>query len=98
MRFILAFLLYSVTLISQNNLQSGPMVGYCEMKEALIWLQTEKPATVYVSYYSVDNVTEVFKSEKYTTSKDNACTCHVVLDKLQPGKKYNYDVYLENKK
>ena len=98
MRFILAFLLYSVTLISQNNLQSGPMVGYCEMKEAMIWLQTEKPTTVYISYYAVDNVTEIFKSEKYTTSKDNAFTCHVVLDKLQPGKKYNYEVYLDNKK
>ena len=98
MRFILAFLLYSVTLISQNNLQSGPMVGYCEMKEAMIWLQTEKPATAFISYYAVDNVSDVFKSEKYTTSKDNAFTCHIVLDKLQPGKKYNYDVYIDNNK
>ena len=68
------------------------------MKEAMIWLQTEKPTAVYISYFAVDNVTEVFKSEKYSTIKDNAFTCHVVLDKLQPGKKYNYEVYLDNKK
>ena len=98
MRFILAFLFCSAALFSQNKLQSGPMVGYCEMKEAVIWLQTEKPSIVYVAYYAVDNVGEVFKSENYNTTKDNAFTCHVVLDKLQPGKKYNYEVYLDNKK
>ena len=62
MRFILAFLLYSVTLISQNNLQSGPMVGYCEMKEAMIWLQTTKDALVKIDYYAIDNPKEKFSS------------------------------------
>ena len=63
MRFILAFLLYSVTLISQNNLQSGPMVGYCEVKEAAIWLQTKENASVKVSYYAIENPKHVFYTE-----------------------------------
>ena len=98
MRILLAFLLFSISVFSQNNLQSGPMVGYCEMKEAMIWFQTEKPASVYVEYYAVDNSSPIFQSEKYQSTKENAFTCHVVLDKLQPGKKYNYSVFIDKKK
>ena len=98
MRILFAFLLFSISVFSQNNLQSGPMVGYCEMKEAMIWFQTKKPASVYVEYYSVDNSSPIFQSEKYQSTKENAFTCHVVLDKLQPGKKYNYSVFIDKKK
>jgi alkaline phosphatase D len=98
MRFIFVFLLFSVSNFAQINLQSGPMVGYCEMKEAMIWLQTEKPASVYVTYYSVDTSTQIFQSENYVTTQENAFTCHIILDKLQPGKKYNYSVFIDKKK
>jgi alkaline phosphatase D len=98
MRFILAFLIFSSTLFSQNNIQSGPMVGYCEMKEAMIWLQTEKPASVYIEYYAIDNYAEIFQSENYLTTNENAFTCHVILDKLQAGKKYFYTIYIDKKK
>ena len=98
MRFIITFLVFTVSIFAQNNLQSGPMVGYCEMKEAMIWLQTEKPAAVFIEYYAIENTKEVFQSVIYTTSKENANTCHVVLDKLQPGKKYFYSVFIDKKK
>ncbi|NHM03036.1 alkaline phosphatase D family protein [Flavobacterium difficile] len=98
MRFILAFLLFSVSIFSQNNLQSGPMVGYCEMKEAMIWLQTEKPASVFIEYYATENAKQVFQTSVATTNKENGFTCHLLLDKLQPGKKYNYSVFIDKKK
>ena len=98
MRIFLAFLLFSISIFSQNNLQSGPMVGYCEMKEAMIWLQTEKLASVYIEYYDIEKTKEVFQSVIHTTTIENAYTCHVVLDKLQPGKKYNYSVFIDKKK
>ena len=98
MRFILTLLLFSALNFAQNNLQSGPMVGYCEMKEAVIWLQTEKPASVVIEYYAVDNSAKIFRSENYLTVKEKGFTCHVVLDKLQPGKKYNYSVIIDKKK
>jgi alkaline phosphatase D len=82
----------------QNLLQAGPMVGYCEMKEAVIWLQTTKNATVKIEYATVDNPKVVFTSENYTTSKEVGYTFHVVLDKLQEGKKYNYTVFIDGKK
>lgn len=98
MRFILAFLLFSVSIFSQNNLQSGPMVGYCEMKEAMIWLQTEKTASVFIEYYATENAKQVFQTSVATTNKENGFTCHLLLDKLQPGKKYNYSVFIDKKK
>ena len=94
--FFLLFLCYG---FSQNSLlQSGPMVGYCEMKEAVIWLQAKENASVKIDYFAIDNPTKVFTSETYNSTKESAFTYHVILDKLEPGKKYNYTVYINNKK
>jgi len=95
----LVVLLYFSNGFSQNSLlQSGPMVGYCEMKEAVIWLQTNEKATVKVAYFAIDKPTEIFYSDNQTSAKDVGFTYHLVLDKLQPGKKYNYTVYINDKK
>lgn len=84
---------------SQNTIiQSGPMVGYCEMKEAVIWLQTTKNVPVKVEYFSIDNPKEIFASGIYSTTKENGFTYHIILDKLQPSKKYKYNVFVDNKK
>jgi alkaline phosphatase D len=93
--FFILFLSYG---FSQNNLlQSGPMVGYCEMKEAVIWLQTKENASVKIEYFAIDNPVNVFVSENYSSSKEVGFTYHIVLDKLQPGKKYKYNVFINNK-
>jgi alkaline phosphatase D len=94
--FLLLFLTQG---FSQNLiLESGPMVGYCEMKEAVIWLQTKENATVKISYFATDNPAEIFYSENQTSEKEAGFTYHIILDKLQPGKKYNYSVFINNKK
>ena len=86
------------TFYCQNSvLQSGPMVGYIEMKEALIWLQTTQKATVKIDYFTLDNPKEIFTSENYVSEKENGFTNHILLDKLQPGKKYKYSVYVDKK-
>ena len=94
----LFLILWNITFAQNSNLQSGPMVGYCEMKEAVIWLQTKKNASVKIEYFTIDKPSEVFLSDNYTTTKDVGFTFHIVLDKLQPGKKYKYNVFIDNKK
>ena len=96
---ICVFILFFQSVIyAQNNLlQSCPMVGYCEMKEAVIWLQTTQKATVKIKYFTVDNPKQIFSSDDYNSEKENGFTNHVILDKLLPGKKYNYQVYINNK-
>jgi alkaline phosphatase D len=96
--YYIYFLLFSIAISAQNAIKSGPMVGYCEMKEAAIWLQTEKESSVEIEYFEKEFSSKKFKSETYLTKKENAFTCHVLLDKLQPGKKYFYTVYIDKKK
>ncbi|QYS89994.1 DUF7800 domain-containing protein [Flavobacterium davisii] len=68
-------------------LQSGPMVGYCEMTEAVIWLQTTTSANVKLEYFELANPAKKMFSEVYSTKKESGYTCHVLLEKLEPGKK-----------
>jgi alkaline phosphatase D len=96
--FLLLLLFFSFGFSQNPILQSGPMVGYCEMTEAVIWLQTKENATVKIAYFATDNPAEIFYSENQTSDKDSGFTYHIILDKLQPGKKYNYSVFINNKK
>lgn len=99
MRKLLLLLLISSLAIAQNSLiNSGPMVGYCEFKEAMIWLQTNKNESVRIDYYALDNPKQLFSSPVVSSTKDSGFTYHIVLDKLQPNKKYNYSVIINNKK
>ena len=100
---ILLFLTFTLIGFSQKlksniALQSGPMVGYCEMTEAMIWLQTTNLATIKIEYFAIDNPAVIFTSDNYSTTKDVGYTYHVILDKLQQGKKYKYNVFIDNKK
>ena len=95
---LLSILFINLSFAQKSILQSGPMVGYCEMTEAVIWLQTIKNATIKVEYSTTDNPSKVFHSENYTSSKEIGYTYHIILDQLQPGKKYNYSVFIDNKK
>ena len=99
-KIVLAILLtISSTAFAQStNINSGPMVGYCDFKEAMIWLQTNKNETVRVDYFATDNPKEIFSSENYSSNKENGFTYHIILDKLQPNKKYTYSVVINNKK
>lgn len=94
----LLLLLFSSFVFAQNSvINSGPMVGYCEFKEAMIWLQTNKNENVRIDYYVQDNPKQVFSSDTFTSSKENGFTYHILLDKLVPNTKYTYSVFINNK-
>jgi alkaline phosphatase D len=82
----------------QNIIQSGPMLGYIDMKETEIWLQTTKPVEVFIKYYPEANLSEVHYSNRVTTCYDEALTAHLFLDTLEPGTTYNYELYINNNK
>jgi alkaline phosphatase D len=72
-------------------LQSGPMVGYSSMREALLWVQTTEPAEVYFSYSSGE---EIYRTARYTTSAAEAFTARLIADQVQPGQSYVYQLYI----
>jgi hypothetical protein len=77
------------------TVQSGPMVGYSEMKEVMLWVQTTKAAEVYFTYYEVSATGKPVQqsTEKVRTAADNAFTAKLIANKVEPGKKYSYQLY-----
>ena len=80
------------------EIQSGPMVGYSEMREVMLWVQTTAEAEVYVEYQEKDQpASEVFRTSTATTSKGSAFTAHLIADKVQPGRDYEGKVIINGK-
>lgn len=82
----------------KSLLQSGPMTGYSEMREVMLWVQTKKAANVHFEYYNVNNPSSISKTETVTTKKEHAFTAHLIVDNLEPGQKYFYTLYINTKK
>ena len=53
MKFLFSILglLFCVVTRAQSPLQSGPMVGYSDMREVMLWAQTKQPANVQIRYW-----------------------------------------------
>ena len=82
----------------KNLLQAGPMVGYCEMTEAMIWVQTTQAAKVKIAYFETGKPAPVYFSDEVLTEKTKGFTAHLVADKIKEGKNYTYSVYINNQK
>lgn len=74
----------------KSFLQSGPMLGYSEMMEVLLWVQTNSPAEVQFSYWTVEDPARKFLTEKKLTEKKEGFTARLIADKVLPGNKYEY--------
>ena len=81
------------SLLAQTDvLQSGPMVGYSSMREALLWVQTTEAAEVQFAY---SNGEETYRTQAYQTHAGEAFTARLVADQVQPGQTYTYELYLD---
>jgi alkaline phosphatase D len=70
-------------------LQSGPMIGYAEMREVMLWVQTNRECQVYIEYQEKDQpASEVFLTNAVQTSSDHAFTAHLLADRVLPGRTY----------
>lgn len=82
----------------ESLLQSGPMVGYSEMREVKLWVQTAAPATVKFVYFDKNNPAKKFSTAEMTTEKKTAFVAQPVADEVQPGIRYEYELYLNGEK
>jgi alkaline phosphatase D len=98
LHILLAFSILLITTKAQDSkLKSGPMLGYNEMREASIWLQTNQPATVWAEYYN-DSLKLKHKTDPVVTQKSTAFTAHLLADSVLPGTKYTYQIFIDGKK
>lgn len=97
MRIILLILILPILSFSQEKLiQSGPMLGYIEYREALIWVQTIGVADVVIEYYDVKTPDKKYYTNMVRTEKSRAYTAKLLCDFVFPGITYNYKVFVNN--
>lgn len=104
MKNLLCFFLIGLTFNSTaqskkiNPIKSGPMLGYVEMMETVVWLQTTEPSTVYASYYNPKNPKEIYWTDTLATQKIEANTAKLYFRFLKPGTTYEYVLYINGKR
>lgn len=80
-----------------QKVASGPMVGYSEMREVLIWVQTTDAAKVQVRYWVSTLPGTKFVTDVAVTAKNDAFIAKLVADKVQPDSRYTYELLLNGK-
>lgn len=96
----LLFLLAASTCVAQLNIssvQSGPMVGYSDMTEVLLWVQTTKKASVQFRYWTEADPKKKSSTDPVITGKENAFVARVRIEELVPGTRYGYEVMVDGK-
>ena len=82
---------------AQNNLlASGPMNGYSQMREALVWVQTTEAVAVKMEYWDKAVPGTKHFTETVTTSKAKAYTAKLIADEIEPGITYSYTIYIND--
>ena len=76
------------------DLAAGPMLGHVDMREAIVWAQAEQPSELSVTY-SPQGETTRYTAKSVSVEATTAYTAQLVLDQVEPGTTYNYQV-LEN--
>lgn len=99
LKSVLLLFLSATTLIAQQSLlQSGPMVGYSEMKEVMLWVQTKKAAKVKIGYWEKEKTATKYFTKEVLTAEEKAFSTKLLADQVLPGRKYAYEVYINSKR
>ncbi len=94
---VAAFLRPSVS-ANGRYLQSGPMVGYSEPKEVLLWVQTNAPARVKFAYWDETNAADRHETSEKATLKQEAYIAKLVADEVEPGRRYAYELLINGER
>jgi alkaline phosphatase D len=73
------------------------MVGYGEMTEVMLWVQTTEPATVRIGFWPETDSAAQAWSAPVRTASEEYCTAHILLDDLVPGTRYRYRLEIDGR-
>ncbi len=79
------------------GLQSGPMLGYSTMAEAMIWVQTDGPAEVVVSYWEEGHGDRIMRTDPVKTGKHTGYVAKCIADQVSAGTRYGYSVFIDGR-
>jgi alkaline phosphatase D len=77
------------------GLQAGPMVGYSEMREVLLWAQTTAAANVHFVYWDTAAPAVRRRTAGETTRAEDAFTTRQVASLLEPARGYAYELWID---
>lgn len=89
---------HSVQAQEKARLEAGPMLGYVEMQEANLWIQTTKPAPFKLTYWKKGKrkaSKQVYSSATLALSSN---TAQIKLVDLDYGTTYKYELTINGKK
>jgi len=96
--FLLILILFSINLTISGQkeiVNAGPMVGYSEMREVMLWVQTSRAAEVSYQYWNTDRPEEKFLTKIKRTSGEEAYTAKIVVSPLEPGQDFEYRLLID---
>lgn len=79
-------------------LRSGPMLGYSEMTESVVWLQTHRPSHVQLRFWKQNQPETARLSAAVETRADGDLIARFKLNGLEFGSKYDYEVYIDGER
>jgi alkaline phosphatase D len=74
------------------------MVGYSEMREVMLWVQTTEPTTAYIEYWEKGKPDERHQTAEVETTNESALTAHLLANEVEPGRRYEYALYLNRRR
>jgi alkaline phosphatase D len=77
------------------TIRSGPMLGYAELTEGSVWVQTTAPAQVRLRYWPEGNRPGARTSDVLATSEKTDHTALFVIAGLEPGSRYGYEILVD---
>jgi alkaline phosphatase D len=83
---------------NKSLLEAGPMLGYVEMQEANLWIQTTKPASFELIYWKKGEKGASKKVFDSSTMALESNTAHIKLTDLDYGTTYQYELSIDEKK
>jgi len=93
--FCIVILFTNLCFAQKPQIIAGPMLGYVEHREVELWLEVSRNTPrVTIVFHPTNNPKLIRKIEKYPDFSNGFTTLKIVLDNLEPGLEYEYEVYL----
>lgn len=85
----------ALPLVLFGQVKSGPMLGYTEMTEVMLWLQLEKPGEIKLTYWPTNTPKNAY-AKKVQVREDDEGVAKLVLTNLTPGTSYSYSFTVDD--
>lgn len=92
--FLVLLLAFNLAFSQSELLQSGPMVGYSDFREVLIWVQTTSEAEVKIEYMAEGEASKFTPTVKTTAKGDYIAK--LFPSEVDYGKTYTYKLYIND--